>query len=64
MAEKGSPYYRNFPMFRQPNINDPDSDSHAITGLQNSDVICYLNSILQEIESFTHLNGILSESTK
>ncbi len=55
MVEKGSPYYRNFPKSQQPNIHDPDSDSHAITGLQNSDAICYSNSILQEIASCTHL---------
>ncbi len=61
-AEKGSPYYRNFPESQRRNIHDTDSDSHANAGLQNSDVICYSNSILQVIVSCTH--GILSESTK
>jgi hypothetical protein len=32
-----------------------DSDSHANAGLQNSDVICYSNSIFQVIASCTHL---------
>ncbi len=40
-ADKGSPYYRNFPESQQRNIHDTESDSHAIAGLQNSDVICY-----------------------
>jgi hypothetical protein len=30
MAEKGSPYYRNFPESQQYNINPTDSDSHAM----------------------------------
>ncbi len=34
MAEKGLPYYRNFPGTRQCNIHDTDSDSHANAGLQ------------------------------
>ncbi len=55
MVEKGSPGYRNFPEFRRPNIHDTDSDSHANAGLQNSDAICYSNSILQVIASCTHL---------
>jgi ubiquitin C-terminal hydrolase len=55
MAEKGSPYYRNFPESQQRNIHDTDSDSHTNAGLQNSDVICYSNSILQIIASCTHL---------
>jgi ubiquitin C-terminal hydrolase len=54
-AEKGPPYYRNFPESRQHNIHDTDSDSHADSGLQNFDVICYSNSILQVIASCTHL---------
>ncbi len=54
-AEKGSPYYGNFPKSRQRNIHDTDSESHANAGLQNSDVICYSNSILQVIASCTHL---------
>ncbi len=54
-AEKGSPYYRNFPESQQCNIHDTDSDSHANAGLQNSDLICYSNSILQVIASCTHL---------
>jgi hypothetical protein len=54
-AEKGSPYYRKFPKSQRHNINDTDSDSHANAGLQNSDVICYSNSILQVIASCTHL---------
>jgi ubiquitin C-terminal hydrolase len=54
-AEKGSPYYRIFPESQQCNIHDTDSDSHTNAGLQNSDVICYLNSILQVIASCTHL---------
>jgi hypothetical protein len=54
-AEKGSPYYRNFPESRQRNIHYTDSDSHANAGLQNSDVICYSNSILQVIASCTRL---------
>jgi hypothetical protein len=54
-AEKGSPYYRNFPESRRRNIHDTDSDSHANAGLQNSDVICYSTSILQVIASCTHL---------
>jgi ubiquitin C-terminal hydrolase len=37
------------------NIHDTNSDSHANAGLQNSDVICYSNSILQVIASCTHL---------
>jgi ubiquitin C-terminal hydrolase len=55
MAEKGSPYYRIFPESQQCNIHDTDSDSHAYAGLQNSDLICYSNSILQVIASCTHL---------
>jgi ubiquitin C-terminal hydrolase len=55
MAEKGSPYDRNFPKSQQCNIHDTDSDSHANAGLQNSDVICYSNFILQVIASCTHL---------
>jgi ubiquitin C-terminal hydrolase len=55
MAEKGSPYYRNFPESQQRNIHPTDNDSHANAGLQNSDVICYSNSILQVIASCTHL---------
>ncbi len=58
MAEKGSPYYRNFPKSRQRNIHDTDNDSHANAGLQNSDVIWYLNFILQVIASCTHLTEI------
>ncbi len=54
-AEKGSPYYRNFPKSWQCNIHDTDSDSHANAGLQNSDFTCYSNSILQVIASCTHL---------
>jgi hypothetical protein len=54
-AEKRSPHYRNFPKSQQCNIHDTDSDSHANTGLQNSDVICYSNFILQVIASCTHL---------
>jgi hypothetical protein len=54
-AEKGSPYYRNFPESRGRNIYPTDSDSHANAGLQNSDLICYSNSILQVIASCTHL---------
>jgi hypothetical protein len=54
-AEKGSPYYRNFPKSQQRNIHDTDSDSHANAGLQNSDIIYYSNSILQVIASCTHL---------
>ncbi len=54
-AEKGSPYYRNFPESQRRNIHDTDSDSYANAGLQNSDVICYSNSILQVIASCTHL---------
>ncbi len=50
-AEKGSPYNRKFPKSRQCNIHDTDSDSHATSGLQNSDIICYSNSILQVIAS-------------
>ncbi len=49
ITEKGSPYYRNFPQPQQRNIHDTDSDSHANAGLENSDVICYSNSILQVI---------------
>jgi hypothetical protein len=55
MAEKGSPYYRNFPKSQRRNIHDTDSDSHANAGLQNYDNICYSNSILQVIASCTHL---------
>jgi hypothetical protein len=55
MAEKGSPYYRNFPESHRCNIHPTDSDSHANAGLQNSDIICYSNSILQVIASCTHL---------
>ncbi len=33
-AEKGSPYYRNFPESRWRNIHHTDSDSHANAGLQ------------------------------
>jgi hypothetical protein len=33
-AEKGSPYYGNFPESQQRNIHDTDSDSHANAGLQ------------------------------
>ncbi len=54
-AEKGSLYYRNFSESQQRNIHDTDSDSHAHAGLQNSDVICYSNFILQVIASCTHL---------
>jgi hypothetical protein len=54
-AEKGSPYYRNFPKSQRRNIHDTDSDSHASAELQNSDIICYSNSILQVIASCTHL---------
>jgi hypothetical protein len=54
-AEKGSPYYRNFPDSQQCNIHDTDSDSHANSGLQSSDIIYYSNSILQVIASCTHL---------
>jgi hypothetical protein len=54
-AEKGPPYYRNFPESQRCNIHDTDSDSHVNAGLQNSDVICYSNSILQVIASCTHL---------
>jgi hypothetical protein len=54
-AEKGSPYYRNFPESRRRNIHDTDSDSHANAGLHNSDSICSSNSILQVIASCTHL---------
>jgi ubiquitin C-terminal hydrolase len=54
-AEKVSPYYRNFPGSKQRNIYPTDNDSHANAGLQNSDVICYSNSILQVIASCTHL---------
>jgi hypothetical protein len=54
-ADKGSPYYRIFPKSRRCNIHDTDSDSHANAGLQNTDVICYSNSILQVIASCTHL---------
>ncbi len=54
-AEKGSPYYRIFPESQQRNIHDTDSDSHANAGFQNSDIICYSNSILQVIASCTHL---------
>ncbi len=57
-AEKGSPYYRNFPVPQRRNIHDTDSDSHANAGLQNSDVICYSNSILQVIASCTHLTKL------
>jgi ubiquitin C-terminal hydrolase len=55
IAEKGSPYYRNSPESQQCNIHDTDNDSHANAGLQNSDVICYSNLILQVIASCTHL---------
>jgi hypothetical protein len=55
MAKKRSPYYRNFPESRQCNINPTDNDSHANAGLQNSDIACYSNSILQVIASCTHL---------
>jgi hypothetical protein len=55
MAEKGSPYYRNFTESQQRNIHDTNSDSHAKAGLQNSDIICYSNSILQVFASCTHL---------
>jgi ubiquitin C-terminal hydrolase len=51
----GSPYYRNFSESQQCNIHDTESNSHANAGLQNSDVICYSNSILQVIASCTHL---------
>jgi ubiquitin C-terminal hydrolase len=54
-ADKGSSYYRNFPKSQQRNIHDTDSDSHANAEIQNSDVICYSNSILQVIASCTHL---------
>jgi hypothetical protein len=54
-AEMGPPYYRNFPKSQQCNIHPADSDSHANAGLQNSDVICHSNSILQVISSCTHL---------
>ncbi len=54
-AEKGSPYYRNFPKSQQRNIHPTDNDSHANAGLQNSDIICYSNSTLQVIASCTHL---------
>ncbi len=54
-AEKGSPYYRNFPKFWQRNIYPTNNDSHANAGLQIYDVICYSNSILQVIASCTHL---------
>jgi hypothetical protein len=54
-ADKGSPYYRNFPKSRRCNIHDTDSDSHANAGLQNSDLICCSNSILRVIASCTHL---------
>jgi hypothetical protein len=54
-AEKGSPYYRNFPESQRCNIQLTDSDSHANAGLQNSDVICYSYSILQVIAKSTHL---------
>ncbi len=54
-ADKGSPYYRNFPESWRRNIHDTDSNSHANAGLQNSDIICYSNSILQIIASCTHL---------
>jgi hypothetical protein len=54
-AEKGSPYYRNFPKSRQRNKHDNDSDCHANAGLQNSHIICYSNSILQVIAGCTHL---------
>jgi ubiquitin C-terminal hydrolase len=54
-ADKGSPYYRIFPKSQRCNIHDTDSDSHANAGLQNSDVICYSNSILQVIASCTDL---------
>jgi hypothetical protein len=54
-AEKGSLYYRYFPKSQRRNIHDTDSDSHANAGLQNSDVVCYSNSILQVIASCTHL---------
>jgi hypothetical protein len=55
MAEKGSPYYRNFPESRQRNIHPTDNDSHANAGFQISDIICYSKSILQVIASCTHL---------
>jgi ubiquitin C-terminal hydrolase len=55
MADGGSPYYRKFPESQRCNIHDTDSDSHANAGLQNSDVICYSNSILQVIASCTHM---------
>ncbi len=55
MAEKGSPYYRNFPKSQRHNMHPTDNDSYANAGLQNSDVICYSNSILQVIASCTHL---------
>jgi hypothetical protein len=54
-AEKGFPYYKKFSKSWQRNIHDTDSDSHADAGLQNSDVICHSNSILQVIASCTHL---------
>jgi ubiquitin C-terminal hydrolase len=65
MAEKGSLYYRKFPQSQQGNMHDTDSDSHANAGLQNSDVICYSNSILQVIASCTHLTEFfLSQPSK
>jgi hypothetical protein len=64
-AEKGSPYYTDFPESRQCNIHPTDNDSHANAGLLNSDVICYSNSILQVIASCIHLmEFILSPPSK
>jgi ubiquitin C-terminal hydrolase len=55
MADKGSQYYRNFPESQRCNIHDTDSDSHVNAGIQNTDIICYSNSILHVIASCTHL---------
>jgi ubiquitin C-terminal hydrolase len=61
-AEKESPYYRNFSESQRGNIHDTDSDSNANAGLQNSDIICYSNSIFQVIASCTHLTEFFLSS--